>query len=216
MTLRGCGTSATSVSGRATEVRVFLDVGAHEGQTLDEVVKARWGFDAVHAFEPVPAQFDVLSRRFGDVARVHLEPFGLGGVTGVVPVYGDNVNMGASMFAAKNDVDAGTVTSCRVVRASDWFATLPLDADVYLKLNCEGGEHPIILDLCGSGEIHRVTHAMVDFDVRKIPGMEHAEAEIVAAFDAAGFDRWAPCERVMRGVTHQDRIACWLDGVVTP
>lgn len=37
-------------------MRIFLDVGAHDGQTLAEVLKPEYRFDRVYAFEPMPAQ----------------------------------------------------------------------------------------------------------------------------------------------------------------
>jgi FkbM family methyltransferase len=194
-------------------VSTFLDVGAHEGQTLVEVTKARWGFDRVVAFEPMPVQFGMLAERFGGLAGVELCNFGLAGASGAMSMFGTNSNMGASIFSAKNDVDASVVTECRFVDASAWFeAFLPPDEKVVVKLNCEGSEVPILSSLLDSGQIWRVADVMIDWDIRKVPGMEYREGEILARFRDVGFTGFSLCDDVMWGATHQDRIANWLGG----
>ena len=44
--------------------KIFLDVGAHIGQTLQEAIKDDYLFDAIHCFEPMVAPFARLSTRF--------------------------------------------------------------------------------------------------------------------------------------------------------
>ena len=185
---------------------IFLDVGGHDGQTLEELVKPGWPFTAVHSFEPMPDQFATLTERFGD--RVECHNFGLLDRTGIVDVYGDNANMGSSVYADKVDVNAETVTACQMVRASEWFADHVVEAAV--KLNCEGSEVPILLDLCDSGEIHKVAAMMIDFDVRKIPSAKGGENEAIRRLADVGFDRFVLCEDSMHGDTHQDRTRAWL------
>jgi FkbM family methyltransferase len=190
-------------------MRIFLDVGAHDGQTLEEVV--RHDFGRIHAFEPMPAQYAALTGLYGDNGRVTLHNYGLAAATGWVHVYGNNAAMEASIFPGKADVDETVTARCQMVEASAFFRTLPAGAEVVVKLNCEGAEVPILYNLCDTNEIHRATNIMVDFDVRKIPGMEGEEGRVLARMAEVGFDRYVLCEDVMRGDTHQDRIRAWLD-----
>lgn len=192
-------------------MRVFLDVGAHEGQTLDEVLRPEHGFDLVYAFEPLPAQYATLVERFGARDGLTLLDYGLADRTAVMPVYGTNEGMEASLYPAKRDLDAGVVTDCRFVEASAFFAGhLPDDATVVVKLNCEGAEVAILENLIATGQIWKIANVMIDFDVRKIPGMEDHETRLLARLDAIGFDRHVLCEHVMLGETHAERIAHWL------
>jgi FkbM family methyltransferase len=190
---------------------IFLDVGAHVGQTVEEVVKPRYGFDQIYAFEPMPVQFRYLSDRFEDDARVEPRNFGLSDASGVVNLYGSNREMEASIYAEKNDADEHVVTECRMLEASEFIDTLPDDATIIMKLNCEGAEIPILNNLVNTGRIHRLHNVMIDFDIRKVAGQEHLEKATLKRFGAVGFSRFALCDNVMRGNTHQDRIATWLD-----
>jgi FkbM family methyltransferase len=192
-------------------VRIFLDVGAHEGQTLEEVVCGTYAFDLVYAFEPMPEQFARLEETYGNMPGVILCNYGLSDVTGEVAVYGNNENFGASIFPLKIDVDGSVSTLCQMVSASQFFAeNLPDGATVVMKLNCEGAEVPIIADLINSGEIERVSNMMIDFDVRKIPNMRLSEGSILRRLRFINFDRFMLCEWVMVGETHRKRIANWL------
>lgn len=181
---------------------VLLDIGAHDGQTLQAVTSL---FDRIYAFEPMPAQFSHLVEQYDNYPNVTLCNFGLADSTGERKVYGTNESMEASLYPDKFDADESVVTVCEFRKASDVFADLPYGLTV--KLNCEGAEVEIFNDLIDSGQIWKIANVLVDFDVRKIPGMEHLEAQTLARLKAIGFDRycsWPP------GETHQDRIRAWL------
>lgn len=190
---------------------IFLDVGTHEGHTLEEVTKPGYGWDAVHGFEPMPAQWKVAHKRFGKLADVH--PFGLWDRTGQTAVYGDNTMLEASIFSDKDDVDADVSTVCGMVRATEFFDTLP-DTPIVMKLNCEGAEVPILLDLCDSGRIHQCHAVMIDFDCRRVSSLAGQDTAVLDRLRDVGFDRYQLCEHVMVGDTHQQRIAHWLQGVL--
>ncbi len=192
---------------------VFLDCGSHNGHTLEEVTKPQYDFDLIIGFEPMPREYLELVERFGKTPRVRLYNFGLSDRTGSAPVYGTNDNLGASLFAAKNDVEPDVITECDFVEASEFVRQLESD-DVILKLNCEGAEVPILHNLIDTGAIHRLRNVMIDWDVRKIPGMEREEQAILARLAAAGFDRVSLCDNVMVGPDHQARIANWLSTVL--
>lgn len=192
---------------------IFVDVGAHEGQTLEEVVKPRYGFDRIYALEPMPDQFAELVLRFGGHPGVTLLNAGLADQSGRLTLYGDNEAMDATLYATKRDtVDPTFTTECAFLRASDFVGSLPPGL-VVVKLNCEGGEIPILDDLVSSGAIWGLHEVMIDFDIRKVDGHEAEEQRILGRLASIGFSRYSLSEEVMQGETHQERIAGWLDGV---
>ncbi len=56
---------------------------------------------------------------------------------------------------------------------------------MYVKLNCEGAEVPIMLALVRSPLIERVAGLAVQFDCLKIPGLEGGRSEVYEAFEDA-------------------------------
>ena len=191
-------------------MRIFLDIGAHEGQTVEAV--SDMDFDRIFAFEPMPEQYARLVERFGDLPNVTLLPFGLSDVTGTLPVFGSNENLEASVYPMGGTVDELIVTVCDFVSASEWFKANLTDEDtVYAKINCEGSEVDILSDLVESGEIWKLHSVTVCFDVQNIPGQEHREWETRQAMDDIGFNvgRWH-LFGAAQGETHRDRILDWM------
>lgn len=191
-------------------MKVFLDVGGHEGQTLEEVLKPKYDWDWIHCFEPMLEQYMYLVEHFQD-ERLQIHNYGLADFSGKANLYGSNDIMEASLYPDKNDADETIVTECNFVEVSEIFEWYLASNDIcVMKLNCEGGEIPILNNLIDTGHIWNVTNVMIDFDIRKVSGMEHEEQKILDRMKAIGFDHYSLCDDVMVGPTHQDRIANWL------
>ena len=192
---------------RDTAVKVFLDVGAHEGSSLHAVRDPKYGFDRIYCFEPAgscwPALEAVSDR------RVRVCRFGLWNRTCEHALY-DPGSRGASLFEDKFKTMPPKEV-IRLVRATEWFReNLARNDEIFLKLNCEGAEADIVEDLLDSGELARVRSVMIDPDVRKIRSLAHRERELRARLAASGLTNYLMEEEVMVGPTHRERIQHWL------
>jgi FkbM family methyltransferase len=142
---------------RARAVKVFLDVGAHEGSSLHAVRDPKYGFERIYCFEPAPACWPALDAVPDD--RVTVCRFGLWNRTCEHALY-DPGSRGASLFEDKFKSIPGTERA-RFLRATDWFREhLGAADEIYVKLNCEGAECDIVEDLLDSGEL--ATRALGD------------------------------------------------------
>jgi FkbM family methyltransferase len=188
-------------------MKVFLDVGAHEGSSLNAVRDPKYGFDRIYCFEPASGCWPALES-VAD-SRVTVCRFGLWNATREHPLY-DPGSRGASIFADKFK-ERPADELARFVRASDWFRENLAEGDeIYLKLNCEGAECDIAEDLLDSGELARVRSVMIDPDVRKIPSQEHRERELGERLRGAGLTNYFMERDVMVGDTHRARVQNWL------
>lgn len=188
-------------------MKVFLDVGSHTGETLDEVIKERHNFDKVHAFEPSTVCYGILQKYKSETVAIH--KFGLSSGSGYVNLY-DTGTLCASIFPDKVDlIDRNSFEKIELVEAAKWITeNTSADDTIYLKLNCEGSECDIIENLLKRGVYDRIAHIMIDFDVRKVPSQTHRQFEILNLLK--GKTNFHICETVMIGHTHQDRINNWL------
>ncbi|MGD0523102.1 MAG: FkbM family methyltransferase [Candidatus Microgenomates bacterium] len=151
-------------------MKIFLDVGAHIGQTLKIALEDKYKFDKIYCFEPVPECCDTL-RKFKD-KRIVVCEYGLWDKNRTGTLYAPKTK-GASLFKEKFHYKVGSQI-INLVRTSDWFIeNIKSNDQVYLKLNCEGSECTILDDLIRSGEYKKIDVLMVDFDVRKIPSRKH-------------------------------------------
>ena len=190
-------------------MKIFLDVGAHRGQTLAAVQER--DFDRIYAFEPVSQHWPELELIADKRARV--ERFGLWNRTAEVELF-DPGTKGAGMWIKDKRRKDTPITRelCKFQRATDWFRANLRDGDrVWLKLNCEGCECDILDDLLDSGEFHRVAYLMVDFDVRKIAALQHRQGQMMERLSAYPPPRVMVSRAAMVGDTHRDRILHWLD-----
>jgi FkbM family methyltransferase len=188
-------------------VKVFLDVGAHDGESLHAVRDPKYGFDRIYCFEPASACWPALEAVADD--RVTVCRFGLWNRTCEHALY-EAGSIGASLYEDKFRT-APAEERAQFVRASDWFrANLGERDELFLKLNCEGAEVDIVEDLLESGELARVRSAMIDPDIRKVRSLAHRERELRDRLAASGLTNYFMREEVMIGATHRERIQNWL------
>lgn len=186
-------------------MKVFLDVGAHQGQTL--LAALRWNFDRIVCFEPAAENVRCL-RELGD-ERTEICHFGLWSRTGPATLF-DTGSQGASLW--KRPGRATTPERCVFTRASDWMRAHIKDGDqVWMKLNAEGAELDIITDLLDSGEMERISYSVVMWDAHKIPAvaprLAAVKARLAGKYDAP---RVVSSKDVKPALTHVGRIDSWL------
>jgi len=117
---------------------------------------------------------------------------------------------GGSIFVDKVNVDPAHSTTCKFVRASEWFRDHLTDKDeVYMKINCEGCEADIIEDLLDSDEYRKITALCVAFDVRKIPSQVHREDEIKSRLKHRSYKNYVDLDSVYDG-SHPRAMEKWL------
>ena len=190
-------------------MRIFVDVGAHYGETLEVALDPAWGFDRIFLLEPASVCHAPL-RNFRD-RRISLHPVALGATNGTATLYGAGL-LGGSLFREKRQkAQAQEITTeqIRVVRASEWFGTnIPDGAEVFMKFNCEGAECDIIDELISAGLGPRLTSLYVDFDVRKIDQLSHRQAEVEGRLDHANV-RFVTSDSL--GRVGNPAVVCWLE-----
>lgn len=163
--------------------KVYVDVGAYDGRT---VVDAReFAFDTIHAFEPSKCWQEKLRELERIDQRIEVWPLALWDREVVGPLYHAG-NLGATLlhnkpaWTGEGRGPVGIVEPVRSVKASEWLGsnTSPEDR-VWMKLNCEGVECDILMDLLGCPDlVGRMVSVAVDFDIAKVIGEVDAKRKI--------------------------------------
>jgi FkbM family methyltransferase len=185
---------------------LFLDIGTHVGERLPGVLDPQFGFERVVCFEPASACWPYLER-FGD-PRITICRFGLSNETTQAQLFDPGTVRARTVEVA--GVEETAPETAQFVRATDWFREhVRPDDEVFMKLNVEGGECDILEDLLDSGEIAKVSSALVHFDVRKFPSLRHREEEVRGKFSSAGVNSLVDADSVP-GHTRVSRVQRWL------
>lgn len=186
-------------------MRIFLDVGGHLGETLRETADPRWRFDRIVVFEPASACWPAIEALADD--RVELCRFGLWNEDRQLTLH-DPGAIGASV-AGEKAITAETEL-CTFVDAGEWFArNVEADDTVFCKLNCEGAECDVLDRLLAAGQLDKIDHLLVHFDVEKVPSLADQADRMRARLDAAGIE-WIEARQIMFGRSHQLKTANWL------
>lgn len=190
-------------------MRIFLDIGAHTGETLKVVTDPRWGFEKIFSFEPAPACWPALEELSTPV--VELCRFGLWDKDASLPLHNAGA-VGASMSADKER--EGEAVDCEFRDAAAWLREhVREEDDVYAKINVEGAEAELVARLHETGTLSLIDHLLIHFDVRKVPSKRHLEAEIRQQLTEAGID-YTPADEIQFNGAIRGTIKWlqWVDG----
>jgi FkbM family methyltransferase len=144
--------------------KIFVDIGGHRGQTVQQIIGAGVEFDEIHSFEPHP-EYVELVRRIQD-PRLVVHQAALGDRNGKLRLSGDNSNGGATVLDVPTHGPSFEVDCIDIV---DFLNRFNADDDIFIKINCEGGEVAIVERLSAQRVRPRIRGMMVDFDIIKVP-----------------------------------------------
>lgn len=186
-------------------MRVFLDIGAHVGQTVAEAAKRKYAFDRIVCFEPASVCIPMLEALREADPRIEICPFGLGDRNRVVQLYGAG-GLGASVFECRGDAE-----TIELVDVAKWFRENLLEGDfVVVKTNCEGGEIDIVNRLLDESLFSSIVSFLITFDIRNYPTHQHKEIELRRRLAKSPVKNYCFSDDAMMGTRHERGIAHWL------
>lgn len=134
---------------------LVLDVGAYHGR-FSKTIADKHHCD-IDAFEPVPAHFNIAFETLKDIPRVRLSECAVGdGQTDTIEIGVSNDSSGV-YSSGEQKVVAKQYSLRHVLHG---HGDRPVDL---LKLNCEGGEFPILFQAIKDGVIPRLRNIQVQF-----------------------------------------------------
>jgi len=195
--------------------KVFLDIGAHTGETLEEVIRPVYGFDRILCFEPSPQCFPALEAFAARDSRIELCRFGLGDGRQELKLYGSGEDFASTLGPDPAGTAAsGQAAACDTVwieDAAEWARHHLDPADLIVcKINCEGGEIGILQSWIKAGLLPLFYSVMITFDIRNFKTLRHQEGALRAELRRLNLANTCFADDVMIGPTHEQRIARWL------
>jgi FkbM family methyltransferase len=188
--------------------KILIDVGGYHGESSRAALDPRFGFKRIYCFEPVRSCYEHIIENICD-PRMTVFNAGLLDRSSMLPMHQAG-SLGGSVYADAPQTEGG-VQHCEFIEASTFFSeNIGLDDRVWMKLNCEGAECDIMLNLFKSGEATKLTEALIDFDAAKIPSARGKVATVQALLENATFSYHYPEEVQYEMVTNFGGIRNWL------
>jgi FkbM family methyltransferase len=168
-----------SYGGSELQPRTIIDCGSNIGISV-LFFKSLWPSAEVIAFEPSPATFAVLRDNVAELPGVTLVPKAVGAEHGVVALYtGDN-----SLVASTNPTRGGSTAVLVESVPLSTYIREPVDL---LKMDIEGSEAAVLLELMASGTLHLVRHIFIEYH-HHMPGEARTLSSFLSCLEDAGFD----------------------------
>ncbi len=146
-----------------------MDIGSHFGESIYKALNPELKFDKIFAYEPSSIAFQRLT--VIKDSRLTLKKIALGAKNGNVDLYSSG-SLGAITFRDKKGVSTSEKERVTVNSATEELRDrLSSCAEVFMKINCEGGELDILENFMTAGLIMKCTHLYVDWDARKVPSL---------------------------------------------
>ncbi|MEN9678956.1 MAG: Methyltransferase FkbM domain [Actinomycetota bacterium] len=155
---------------------IFIDIGAHIGESIEVAIHPKYNFAKIYAFEP-SAHCKKYLNKYRD-SRLSIQNFALGNSDRYQVLFGSG-SVGASIYEEKTAYWSQN-EEIEFKKFSVWWNDHIKKQDkVWLKINAEGGELEIIeeLQLIKSGHI---ISALISFDIDKINSLKSKHNYLVS------------------------------------
>jgi FkbM family methyltransferase len=140
------------------EKSFVIDAGSFTGDWSQRIFCMYQPFIA--AFEPHPDLAEAASRNFQGNKKVIINQFGLGGQTQNVDFYGKNMNASVFRYSHGNKAKVRV----HIEKASDYFNEHYKNKFIdLLKINIEGSEYEMLMDLLDNFDMTKINHIQVQF-----------------------------------------------------
>ncbi len=145
---------------------IFLDIGSHIGESLEEVLRPIYDIDEVIAIEPSSFGYKKLGK-FRD-SRLRIYKIAVSNFSGESTLYAAG-SVGGSLFSDKNRHWAQT-ESVEVVTFSKFcLEHLEMNSNIYIKINIEGSELFLLKEILFIAKQFNFKSILLSIDLPKVP-----------------------------------------------
>ena len=192
-------------------MKIFIDIGAHIGQTLHEVSKEKYAFDKIVCFEPSSFCLDELKKIALEDDRIEICKFGLSNKNQDIELFMPGTQSGSIYKEEDHSMEKEEVETIKLHDACEWFES-NTNADDYIvvKTNCEGSEVDILDSLLDGNIMKNIYCFLITFDIRNYEEFQHREVEIRKRLKKENLTNFCFSDNVMIGTSHEKRIKHWL------
>jgi FkbM family methyltransferase len=167
---------------------MMLDVGAHQGHSLEPFVSRGW---SAHAFEPDPANREILTSRCPSVV---IDPRAVSDVNGEhVPLFTSDVSTGITTLSPFHETHVPTNT-VETVRLDTYIEESRIDAVDFLKIDIEGWDLAALRSF--PWNTHKPKVILCEFEDNKTLRLGHDVNDMAQFLKSKGYDvivsEWEP------------------------
>lgn len=152
--------------------KVFVDIGAHIGESIEIALKRKYRFDRLIAVEP--SSYGLKFLKSYRSSRLEVFAIGVSNRNCYEILYGAG-SVGGSLYADKT-AHWDFTEYVEIRKFSSWITdVISVEDEIWLKVNIEGGELEIVEELQLLREFN-IKSLLISFDVEKVPSRSDKRA----------------------------------------
>ena len=199
---------------RDDEALLIIDIGACVGVFIDDCLR-RYDVAKVYAFEPLPANYEFLRKKYSKDGRVKLFRQAVADFAGEARLYKkpyvrrllgipykaefDFAGNAGSSIKKKSNVSLAAFERVEVVSLSDFILQQELSWVDILKIDSEGSEYDILHDLLNANLVDRIGKIFFEDHVRKVPEIIGSQRRFVERIRGTSLERKFYVQDVVTG-----------------
>ena len=178
-------------------MKVFIDLGAYDGDTIEKAMKLFPDMDYYYGFEPYSANFNALQKKLGKDKRVKLYKVAVGVKTGKQRLYSlsykyfalHGKQVGASLIKEKSNINNDTYSIVKVINFSKFLKyTFKKDDLIILKVDIEGMEYELLNHLIETGMIEYINEIYCEWHHHKMPSYDDIHKQTIEKLQKLGYN----------------------------
>jgi FkbM family methyltransferase len=159
---------------------IFIDIGAHIGESLEEVLRPIYELHEVVAIEPSSFGYTKLLR-FRD-SRLTIHKTAVSNFEGETTLFAAG-SVGASLFPDKSRHWSSN-ESVKVTKFSKFcYENINKYSNIYVKINIEGSEFFLLNEIISVANIYNFKAILLDIDLPKVPSLLIYQRDLTLLID---------------------------------
>jgi FkbM family methyltransferase len=147
---------------------LFLDIGAHTGEALEEALRPIYKIDKIYAIEPSQFGINKLAK-FKD-NRLKIFSLAVSNYNGFAELFAAG-SVGGGLFSDKHRT-WNKVETVQVVKFSEWLTDNLDSSHIYIKINVEGSELFLLQEILLIHKKFKIRSILLSIDIYKVPSLK--------------------------------------------
>lgn len=147
---------------------LLIDIGAHFGEALEEILRPIYKIDSVYAIEPSSVGIKKLLK-FKD-ERLKIYPFAVSNYNGEANLFSAGA-VGGGLYSDKK-MHWKNTEIVNVYKFSEWAnSNLNGSDNIFIKINVEGSEYFILQEILEIYKQFNIKSILLSIDIEKVPSL---------------------------------------------
>jgi len=154
-------------------VKVFLDIGANEGQNITNFRKTYGNDYNIYTFEPNPECIKIIKEKYENDNKITIMEYAASHEDGVVDFYLGESTLSSSLRKDKTSYMSNKKISVKALDLSRWIReNFSLEDEIIFYLDVEGAEYNILEKLISDDMLKWFNEVYIEFHEKKLKDLD--------------------------------------------